>query len=436
MEAGIRSGDMDMPEEINRILTDSITDIFFTTSISAGENLHAIGVSDKKIYFVGNTMIDTLMHKRNDFICPDVWFVSGLKPQNYLLLTLHRPSNVSDYTYLQNILETICSVRGDIPIVFPVHPRTQKSISKLNSLPKQLLCIDPLPYLEFMYLVNSAVAVITDSGGITEEATVLNVPCLTVRDNTERPETIEIGSNCLVGSDPAAIKRVLNAIFSGSYKKSSIPSLWDGKASERICECILNVINSRDFMPSLLSKIIKLTFLYARTISYLRFSQLCYRFFYMVNQPSLNLRVTNATYCSPVALIGMPKAYSCVDARGHIYFFGGWLSQNQIKWNAGNNDKLRQYNLHYFDFLNGNNLKKTICVETELVSDWMSANPPCKTIGWDAYPTSLRIINWIKWSHKVQSLPRGFAEKFVFANKMAEEEIRISFVGKSSICKR
>jgi UDP-N-acetylglucosamine 2-epimerase (non-hydrolysing) len=244
VEAGIRSGDMDMPEEINRILTDSITDIFFTTSISAGENLRTIGVSDKKIYFVGNTMIDTLMHKRNDFVCPDVWFMSGLKPQNYLLLTLHRPSNVSDYANLQNILETICSVRGDIPIVFPVHPRTQKSISKLNSLPKQLLCIDPLPYLEFMYLVNSAVAVITDSGGITEEATVLNVPCLTVRDNTERPETVEIGSNSLVGSDPLVIKRVLDSIFSGSYKKSAVPNLWDGKASERICECILNVLNS------------------------------------------------------------------------------------------------------------------------------------------------------------------------------------------------
>ena len=243
VEAGIRSQDMGMSEEINRILTDSITDIFFTTSVSAGENLRSIGVPDTQICFVGNTMIDTLMHKYNDFICPGVWFSSELQSQNYLLLTLHRPSNVTDNNYLQDILKSVCSARNDIPIVFPVHPRTQKSLGKVQTLPKQIICIEPLPYLEFMYLVKNASAVITDSGGITEEATVLNVPCLTVRENTERPETVEIGSNCLVGSDPIVIKNALNSIFSGSYKKGSIPDLWDGKASERIWECILNVVN-------------------------------------------------------------------------------------------------------------------------------------------------------------------------------------------------
>lgn len=244
VEAGIRSKDMNMPEEINRILTDSISDIFFTTSVSAGENLRLVGVSDSQIFFVGNTMIDTLMHTHKDFRCPDVWLASSLRPQNYLLLTLHRPSNVNDDNYLHDILVSICSAKGDIPIVFPVHPRTRKSISKIQTLPEQLICIEPLPYLEFMYLVKNASAVVTDSGGITEEATVLKVPCLTVRKNTERPETVEIGSNCLVGSDPLAIKNALDLIFSGSYKKGSIPSLWDGKASERICECIFNVLNA------------------------------------------------------------------------------------------------------------------------------------------------------------------------------------------------
>ena len=176
-------------------------------------------------------------------------------------------------------------------------------------------------------------------------------------------------------------------------------------------------------MTGHLLKIIELIFLHIHTIKYLKFSQVFYRFLYIVNRPSLSLRVDNAKYFSPVAPIGTPKANSSVDASGKVYFFGGCLGKNQIKWGAENKDKLWQYNLHYFDFLNGKNLEQTICVESWLVSDWIKANPPCKTIGWDPYPTSLRIINWIKWSHNVQRLPAGFVENLFLQTRWLRKRL-------------
>lgn len=234
VEAGIRSGDMTMPEEINRIVTDSISDHFFTTSEQANNQLRKNGVEEHRIHFVGNTMIDTLYQNLGRLIRPECWTDFDLKDGGYFLATLHRPANVDAPDNLKHLVEAILDGCGSFPVVFPVHPRTRKMLDAINFQNERLVQIEPLPYLQFIYLVKHAKAVITDSGGITEETTVLGIPCLTLRNSTERPETITVGTNELVGTDPANLAPYLSKLIKGEWKKGSIPDLWDGKTSDRI----------------------------------------------------------------------------------------------------------------------------------------------------------------------------------------------------------
>lgn len=241
VEAGIRSGDMTMPEEINRMVTDSITDYFFTTSEYANENLKKLGVEKDRIFFVGNVMIDTLRKNESRFFKPNIWTNLALNPKEYLVMTLHRPSNVDETQQLVNIISQICKLSNGLPIIFPVHPRTQKMLEDLNLSFENLHYMQPLGYLEFNYLVKNALAVITDSGGITEETTVMNIPCITLRNSTERPETCVLGTNLLVGNDSEKIENAFENLFSSTWKSGKIPPLWDGKAAERIVEYLLKI---------------------------------------------------------------------------------------------------------------------------------------------------------------------------------------------------
>jgi len=241
VEGGIRSGDWTMPEEINRLVTDAITNWFFTTSHVANENLRETGVSADRIFFVGNTMIDTLLAQRHRFRPPVFWNELGLEPGRYLVVTLHRPSNVDDPEQLKAILMALGKGAGGRPVVFPVHPRTRARLDALagevdvqEALAHTLHLVDPQPYLEFNYLVEHALGVVTDSGGITEETTVLGVPCMTLRSSTERPETVTMGTNELLGSDPAALAPALEKLGAGAWKKGQVPPLWDGKTGGRI----------------------------------------------------------------------------------------------------------------------------------------------------------------------------------------------------------
>jgi UDP-N-acetylglucosamine 2-epimerase (non-hydrolysing) len=234
VEAGIRSGDWRMPEEINRLVTDSITDWFFTTSETAGENLRKSGVADDAIFFVGNTMIDTLYQQMESFIQPALWKESGLTPGGYLVMTLHRPSNVDDPVSLRSIIEILEEKLTGVPVVFPVHPRTRGNFERFGLAPKNIILSEPLSYLEFNYLVKHCKGVITDSGGITEETTVMGIPCITLRDSTERPETCTIGTNELIGNDPAKLRDAIDQLLGGRWKQGGIPPLWDGHAAERI----------------------------------------------------------------------------------------------------------------------------------------------------------------------------------------------------------
>jgi len=241
VEAGIRSHDLSMPEEINRMVTDAITDYFFTTSELASHNLKESGVSDDKIFFVGNVMIDTLLKHRSRFTQPRIWDELGLKGKEYLVMTLHRPANVDEEEKLKAIINELVEATEPLPLIFPVHPRTLKILNFLGIDHPRLHKIEPLGYLEFNYLVERAKAVVTDSGGITEEASIMNVPCMTLRDNTERPETIELGTNELVGTNPKSIKPAIEKIFSGNWKQHAKIPLWDGKTSERIVEILLKM---------------------------------------------------------------------------------------------------------------------------------------------------------------------------------------------------
>jgi UDP-N-acetylglucosamine 2-epimerase (non-hydrolysing) len=234
VEGGIRSGDWTMPEEINRMVTDAITNYFFTTSEVANQNLRQSGVLNERIFFVGNTMIDTLLANMNRLRAPDFWGELRLEAGQYFVVTLHRPANVDGTGQLHKMLSAIGEGCRGLPVVFPVHPRTAKTLRDLPDLPKNLRLVDPQPYLEFNFLVKHAKAVITDSGGITEETTVMGVPCLTLRDTTERPETVTIGSNELIGTDPAQLKPALDKLFAGQWKVGGIPEKWDGKTGERI----------------------------------------------------------------------------------------------------------------------------------------------------------------------------------------------------------
>ena len=266
VEAGIRSWDLTMPEEINRMVTDSLADYMFTTSDVANRNLIRQGAElvtgyglqvtgerilpedkyanqrvQQRVWHVGNVMIDTLLANRARFRKPDVWDELGLKPQEFVVMTMHRPANVDEENHLRAMMEQIIDNVHNLPVIFPIHPRTAKLFyglwgdeAELAKRLPNLHIVEPMGYLEFNYLVERAKAVVTDSGGITEETTVMGVPCITLRDNTERPETCTVGTNELIGTNPAAIKPALDKLFAGEWKKGAIPELWDGHTAERI----------------------------------------------------------------------------------------------------------------------------------------------------------------------------------------------------------
>ena len=300
VEAGIRSWDLTMPEEINRMVTDALADYMFTTSEVAnknlvlsgcslengasaysleakGERLEARGEEDEvkgerlkargeelpalpeeqyafkrtpqRVWYVGNVMIDTLLANRSRFRRPAVYDELGLAEKNYIVMTMHRPANVDEEAHLKALMEQIITNVHGLPIIFPIHPRTAKIFynlwgdeEQLKQLFPNLHIVDPMGYLEFNYLVERAKAVVTDSGGITEETTVMGVPCITLRDNTERPETCTVGTNELIGTDPAAVKPALDLLFGGQWKKGAIPPLWDGHTAERIIDILYTVL--------------------------------------------------------------------------------------------------------------------------------------------------------------------------------------------------
>ena len=239
VEAGIRSGDMTMPEEINRIVTDSITDYFFTTSTSASENLLKYGVDETNIHFVGNVMIDTLYQNLDRIFAPIFWNEFQLESGNYIILTLHRPSNVDEEQSLIHLLQGIDVMASNKKVIFPIHPRTKAILGETYLELKNIIFVEPQGYLNFMFLIKNSFAVITDSGGISEETTVLGIPCFTMRNNTERPETESIGTNILVGTSVENLKKDFEEFLKNGNKKSGIPELWDGKASERIIDILL-----------------------------------------------------------------------------------------------------------------------------------------------------------------------------------------------------
>lgn len=277
VEAGIRSWDLTMPEEINRMVTDSLADYMFTTSEVANRNLVRMGAvlmndgmseakplndangvlpEDKyayervpqKVWHVGNVMIDTLLANRARFRKPEVWDELGLKDKEFVVMTMHRPANVDEENHLRAMMEQIIDNVHGLPVIFPIHPRTAKLFyglwgneAELAKRFPNLHIVEPLGYLEFNYLVERAKAVVTDSGGITEETTVMGVPCITLRDNTERPETCTVGTNELIGTKPEAIKPALDKLFAGEWKKGAIPELWDGHAAERIISILANL---------------------------------------------------------------------------------------------------------------------------------------------------------------------------------------------------
>ncbi len=230
VEAGLRSFDRTMPEEINRLLTDQLADFLFTPSEEADGNLEREGIAAGKIHRVGNVMIDSLVKLLPIALESKI---DGL-PDRYALVTLHRPSNVDDDRSLRNILETLLEVNAELKIVFPVHPRTRRRIAEFGMDASQLHLLEPLPYLEFLALQKRAVVVITDSGGIQEETTYLQRPCLTLRQNTERPVTVSLGTNVLVGQDGGKLRAELSKILEGKAKTGTVPPLWDGYAGARI----------------------------------------------------------------------------------------------------------------------------------------------------------------------------------------------------------
>jgi UDP-N-acetylglucosamine 2-epimerase (non-hydrolysing) len=237
VEAGLRSRDMSMPEEINRLCTDAISDLLFTTDTLASENLRNEGINAEKIHFVGNTMIDTLRQQISRI--SNLPLLDGLTAGQYAVLTLHRPANVDSLDHLALIFGAMNTIADRIPIVFPVHPRTAPRLRELNLHPC-IRIVEPMSYLPFLGLVARSQMVLTDSGGIQEETTVLGIPCLTMRPNTERPITCEIGTNVLVGTDPQRIVKEATSILDGHARAGTIPEKWDGHAAERIVDVLLN----------------------------------------------------------------------------------------------------------------------------------------------------------------------------------------------------
>ncbi len=243
IEAGLRSGDMSMPEEVNRIVTDSISDYLFVTEKEGMENLKREGKEEAQVFFVGHVMVDNLINKL-DSLEGSSFETTSLKhkPDQYLFLTLHRPSNVDNYEVFNKILTGLNEIAEEIPIIFPIHYRTRERLDHFGLKPSDnIILLKPLSFSESLYLWKDAKAVLTDSGGLQEETTALGVPCLTLRENTERPVTVEIGTNTIVGTDMEKVKENVNIILHGKYKEGQIPELWDGKASERITEILENI---------------------------------------------------------------------------------------------------------------------------------------------------------------------------------------------------
>jgi UDP-N-acetylglucosamine 2-epimerase (non-hydrolysing) len=247
VEAGLRSRDRTMPEEINRLLTDQIADLLLTPSPDADENLRAEGIPPERISFVGNVMIDSLFKNLERARQSRIKSELGLIEGQYAVLTLHRPSNVDNRETFERILSALETISGSLPVIFPVHPRTRKTIAELGlseriSAMQNFRLIDPLGYLDFLSLYSTARLVLTDSGGIQEETTALGIPCLTLRENTERPITVEMGTNVVVGTDTQKIVSEASAVLNGSAKYiARQPPLWDGHTAERILEVLQEV---------------------------------------------------------------------------------------------------------------------------------------------------------------------------------------------------
>lgn len=238
VEAGLRSFNWDMPEEINRVLTDRLSDFLFTTSKDADKNLENEGIDKERVYFVGNVMIDTLLNFKTISENSEILNRLNLKQGEYAVLTMHRPSNVDNKETLSDMLDAMNSL--DIKVVYPMHPRTKKMIERFGLNTKNIIITEPLGYLDFIKLMSNAKLVITDSGGIQEETTILGIPCLTIRGETERPITVEQGTNIVVGEGREKIIQEANKIIAGKAKKGSAPELWDGKAAERIVKTLVN----------------------------------------------------------------------------------------------------------------------------------------------------------------------------------------------------
>jgi UDP-N-acetylglucosamine 2-epimerase (non-hydrolysing) len=245
IEAGLRSRDRSMPEEVNRVVTDALADLLLTPSRDANENLLAEGVAPEKIRFVGNVMIDTLFRNLERARASDVLERFGLRPKEFCAMTLHRPSNVDQKRTLEGILDALEAIQERLSIVFPVHPRTRARLEEFGlaervSAQQRLILTNPLGYLDFLQLYSNSRIVLTDSGGIQEETTALGIPCLTLRPNTERPITVTEGTNRVVGNDPETIKREALAALDAPPRPGRVPELWDGRAAARIVEAIIS----------------------------------------------------------------------------------------------------------------------------------------------------------------------------------------------------
>lgn len=244
VEAGLRSFDRTMPEEINRLLTDAISDHLFVSEKSGLINLKNEGIAEDKVHFVGNVMIDSLMYYLSKSEQSTILKTHNLIPSKYILVTLHRPSNVDSNDFLKDLMQLFESVSSERQIIFPVHPRTKKNLLEAgynNDHSKNIILTEPIGYIDFLSLTKNAELIITDSGGIQEESTYLGVQCLTVRNNTERPITVEIGTNQLIGTDLKNVEKAAKEILTGNIKKGNIPELWDGRAAERITDILVNI---------------------------------------------------------------------------------------------------------------------------------------------------------------------------------------------------
>ena len=246
VEAGLRSFDWTMPEEMNRVVTDRLSTLLFTTEKNAETNLLREGVARKRIFFVGNVMIDSLRLQLPRIQQSSILRRLDLQKQQYAVLTLHRPSNVDDQKQLEKLMRTFHELSRKLPLVFPIHPRTRENIKKfhLSAYLANVRAVDSLVYSDFLSLMQNAKLVLTDSGGVQEETTYLRVPCLTVRENTERPVTVHLGTNRVVGTDPTSITRSFAAVLRGNVKRGTVPPLWDGKAAARIVKIALRQYNS------------------------------------------------------------------------------------------------------------------------------------------------------------------------------------------------